>query len=68
MLFRSPVRQPSAPVVAPSVAIGSAESVEDLRIKYVETLMARLEASPDALDGKLLDRIERLLGFTPDAG
>ena len=55
---------PSGPLRA--AATVPAGSVEDLRIKYIETLMARLEAAPDALDGKLLDRIERLLGFTPE--
>lgn len=63
----TPAPAPRAPVTAPPAATVPAESVEDLRIKYIETLMARLEASPDALDGKLLDRIERLLGFTSDA-
>jgi hypothetical protein len=60
----APVRKEAAPVRSAETV--PAESVEELRIKYIETLMARLEASPEALDGKLLDRIERLLGFTPD--
>lgn len=60
----SPARP--APQAPPTASLGPSESVEDLRVKYIETLMARLEASPDALDGKLLDRIERLLGFAPE--
>lgn len=62
----SPARPAPAPQASPAVSLGPSESVEDLRVKYIETLMARLEASPDALDGKLLDRIERLLGFAPE--
>lgn len=66
----TPVSQPTPrakPAPAPTAATVPAESVDELRIKYIETLMARLEAAPDALDGKLLDRIERLLGFTAEA-
>lgn len=62
----APARPAPAPQASPAVSLGPSESVDDLRVKYIETLMARLEASPDALDGKLLDRIERLLGFTPE--
>jgi len=50
------------PAANPPAVSGSAPTVEELRTRYIEMLLKRVDGQED-MDGDLLDRIETLLGF-----